>query len=53
VTDAEVAEVAVGLVATMLGDVRELRGQARDAGRRGPGRLAGVRRRLRRAARGA
>jgi hypothetical protein len=51
VTDAEVAEVAVGLVATMLGDVRELRGQARDTG--GAGRLAGVRRRLRRAARGA
>lgn len=35
VTDAEVAEVAVDLVATMLGDVRELTGQVRGGTRAG------------------
>lgn len=47
VTDAEVAEVAVGLVATMLGDVRELTDRAKA------GEASGVRSRLRRRLRGA
>jgi hypothetical protein len=46
VTDAEVAEVAVGLVATMLGDVRDLSGRSREAGG------SGWRSRLRRTLRG-
>jgi hypothetical protein len=45
VTDAEVAEVAVSLAATMLGDVRRLRQEAGNAGGPGwaglPGRLLG------------
>lgn len=47
VTDAEVAEVAVSLAATMLGDVRELRQQAsrRDAPAPGRGLLGRLRRR--------
>ncbi|GAB6983942.1 hypothetical protein [Nocardioides pyridinolyticus] len=45
VTDAEVAEVAVGLVATMLGDVRDLSGKSRGGG--GPGWRSRFRRRLR------
>lgn len=51
VTDAEVAEVAVGLVATMLGDVRELSGKTRQAG--DDGWRSRVRRRLRGGAPGA
>ena len=51
VTDAEVADVAVGLVATMLGDVRDLSGKAREG--TGSGWRAKVRRRLRGGAPGA
>jgi hypothetical protein len=47
VTDDEVAEVAVGLVATMLGDVRELRRRSGSGGRVRSGRLGRLRRRLR------
>ena len=45
VTDAEVAEVAVDLVATMLGDVRRLRQRSGDRSERGAGWRSRVRRR--------
>jgi hypothetical protein len=51
VTDAEVAEVAVDLVATMLGDVRDLSGKARESG--GGGLKARARKLFRGDARGA
>ena len=55
VTDAEVADVAVGLVATMLGDVRELRSQASQASQAslaGPAPDGGWRARIRKRLRG-
>jgi len=45
VTDAEVAEVAVDLVATMLGDVRRLRQRSGERSERGAGWRSRVRRR--------